>query len=266
MRNNLALRLHGLARLPEAEPLYRDALEVLERRLGPTHPRTGDILMNLGNLLIDRGAFAAAAEVVERAAAIARATMAPGNLYRTAADMNLGSVHLENGRFAEAEALYRAGLETLRREGGDDHPSTARALTLLAKSLALQGELAAAEQHYSRALAIERRLSTAPTSTFQTLVGLAQVLRDTGRPREAQVLLEEALELVGDAFPEGNWRRAEARLELGAAHLHQGRREEAEALIRPAHEALVAVLPEDSHRLERSWSIVAEMDASGGNA
>jgi serine/threonine-protein kinase len=265
MRNNLALQLHGLARLPEAEALYRDALEVFERRLGPTHPRTGEILMNLGNVLLDRGAFGVAAELVERAAAIARETLAPGNLYRTAADMNLGSVHLESGRFAEAEALYRAGLETLRRDGGDDHPMTARALTLLAKSLALQGELAAAEDHYRRALEIERRLSIAPNSIFQTLVGLAQVLCDTGRPREAQALLEEAIELAGDTLPEDNWRLAEARLVLGVAHLEQGRREEGERLIRSAHERLITALPADSHRLERSSSIVAELDAAAGN-
>jgi hypothetical protein len=48
--NNLAQLLRATARLPEAEPMMRRALAILEKSLGPDHPNTVIVRNNLAAL------------------------------------------------------------------------------------------------------------------------------------------------------------------------------------------------------------------------
>jgi len=51
LQNNLAMLFHDQGKLDEAEPLFREALEVRRRTLGDTHPNTLANINNLGLLL-----------------------------------------------------------------------------------------------------------------------------------------------------------------------------------------------------------------------
>jgi len=55
LQNNLAMLFHDQGKLDEAEPLFREALEVRRRTLGDTHPNTLANINNLGLLLKDQG-------------------------------------------------------------------------------------------------------------------------------------------------------------------------------------------------------------------
>jgi hypothetical protein len=51
--NNLAVLLNETNRNAEAEPLYRRALTISEKSLGPDHPDVAYRLNNLATLLVD---------------------------------------------------------------------------------------------------------------------------------------------------------------------------------------------------------------------
>ena len=53
--NNLGSVLHALGRLNEAEPLFRQSLEIQRKALGPEHADVGTSLNNLGMLLQAQG-------------------------------------------------------------------------------------------------------------------------------------------------------------------------------------------------------------------
>lgn len=72
---------------------------------------------------------------------------------------------------------------------------------------------------FGDALAIQRQtLPATHLNTALTLTQLARLLLQRGRPRDAEALAREAVELTQAALPAGHHRRAEARAALAAAH------------------------------------------------
>ena len=53
--NNLAVLYHAQGKYAEAEPLYRRALGIREKALGPEHPDVATSLNNLAELYRPRG-------------------------------------------------------------------------------------------------------------------------------------------------------------------------------------------------------------------
>ncbi len=110
-------------RYAEAEPLYRRALAIHEKALGPEHP---DVATDLNNL----------AELLQTTAATPRPSRSTGARWRSdeqalgpehpdvATDLNNLAVLLETtGRYAEAEPLYRRALAICEKALGPEHPA-----------------------------------------------------------------------------------------------------------------------------------------------
>ena len=70
---------------------------------------------------------------------------------------NLASLYQTQGRYAEAEPLYKRALAIREKALGPDHPTVATSSNNLAHSYDAQGRYAEAEPLYKRALAIRRR-------------------------------------------------------------------------------------------------------------
>src|SRR5262249_32657058 len=75
--NNQALEQESKGNLGAAESLFRSAIEIADRNLGPDHPDTAGSLNNLGDLLESRGDLAAAEPLYRRAVAIAEKSLGP---------------------------------------------------------------------------------------------------------------------------------------------------------------------------------------------
>ena len=76
---------------------------------------------------------------------------------------NLAVVYCDQGKYADAEGLYKRALAIKEKALGADHPDVANALDNLARVYDEQGKYADAEALHKRALAIRRRRS-APTT------------------------------------------------------------------------------------------------------
>jgi len=101
----------------ETENLFRKALAIQERTLGPSHPATANTLNNLSTYLDRRGRPEEAEPLQRRALDILEKSL--GSLHPdTAAMLTTLAVMLDRqGKLSEAEASYRKAVEVARQAG-----------------------------------------------------------------------------------------------------------------------------------------------------
>ena len=92
---NLGVALTLLADFADAEAVYRELLDLLERRFGAEHGDTATVLSNIGKTLIAQGRFAEAEPVLKNSIAVMERTLEPGHPLIGAALSNLGHVYFE---------------------------------------------------------------------------------------------------------------------------------------------------------------------------
>jgi CHAT domain-containing protein/tetratricopeptide (TPR) repeat protein len=138
-----------------------------------------------------------------------------------------------NGRYAEAEALFRRGLALREQAEGPDHPRTAESLRKLAWLLDYEGRYADAEPLARRALAIDEKvLGAEDLETADSLDYLASILNEEARYAEAEPMLRRALAIRQRLLPADHPRVGESLNDLGQLLGDTGRYAEAEPLIR----------------------------------
>ena len=90
------------------------------------------------------------------------------------------------GRYAEAESLYKQSLVIFEKALGPEHPDVAQSLNNLGELYRAQGKYSKAEPLYKRSLAIwEKALGPEHPNMAQGLENYAALLRKTNREAEA---------------------------------------------------------------------------------
>jgi tetratricopeptide (TPR) repeat protein len=214
---DLSLRLFGIAnflklgaRYEGAEPLFRRALEILEKVLGPENPSTATCLSNLALLLYEKGDYEGAAPLYRRALEIDEKVLGPENPSTAKCLSNLALLLYAKGDYEGAEPLYRRALEIRERALGPEHPYTATCLSLLALLLHSKGDYEGAEPLYRRALGIlEKTLGPEHLEMATSLDYLAKLLEDKRDYEGAEPLYRRALEIdekvLGPEHPYTAW-------------------------------------------------------------
>ena len=173
----------------EAEPLFKRALAIGEKALGPDHPDVATSLNNLAVLYRATGRYAEAEPLYQRALAIGEKALGPEHPDVATRLNNLAVLYQATGRYAEAEPLYQRALAIGEKALGPDHPDVATALN----NLAVLYQATAATPRPSRSTsapspsARRRSAPTTPTSP-PSLNNLAELYRATGRYAEAEPL------------------------------------------------------------------------------
>jgi Tfp pilus assembly protein PilF len=107
---------------------------------------------------------------------------------------NLAHVYELQGKYGEAEGLYKRALAITEKAKGTSHPDVAPTLANLAIVHELQGKYGEAEGLYKRALAItEKAKGTSHPDVAPTLNNLALLYRAQGKYSEAEGLFKRAL-------------------------------------------------------------------------
>ncbi|MFM6478627.1 MAG: CHAT domain-containing tetratricopeptide repeat protein, partial [Microcystis panniformis] len=148
---------------------------------------------------------------------------------------NLALLYLFQGRYSEAEPLYKEALAISKQQLGDNHPLTVAILNNLAELYRVQGRYSGAEPLYNRSLAIiKQQLGDNHPDTATSLNNLALLYLFQGRYSEAEPLYKEALAIskqqLGDKHPD----TATSLNNLAALYKSQGRYSEAEPLYQQA--------------------------------
>jgi CHAT domain-containing protein/Tfp pilus assembly protein PilF len=101
----------------ETESLFRKALAIQERTLGPDHPATANTLNNLSTYLDRRGRPEDAEPLQRRALDILEKSLGPLHPDTAAMLTTLALMLDRQGKLSESEALYRKAVEIARQAG-----------------------------------------------------------------------------------------------------------------------------------------------------
>jgi tetratricopeptide (TPR) repeat protein len=222
---------HGRAARSQAAPLFRDALAISEKVLGPEHPDTVKNLGNLANLLRDQGDLAGARPLYERVLAIHEKVLGPEHPDTATSLNNFANLLKDQGDLAGARPLYERALAIREKALGPEHPDTASSLNNLADLLRDQGDLAGARPLFERTLAIcEKVLGPEHPHTATSLNNLAFLLKHQGDLAGARPLYERALAIYEKGRGPEHRTTNRTRRNLAWLHLLIGRPTEALAL------------------------------------
>lgn len=142
-----ALCLNNLGRYPEAEQLWRDALEIRTNRLGNNHADTAPIRTHLAQNLLLQGRLTEARELVEHDQFDIRGSDAGRNSRAAIRTSILGSIIARTETLEKARPLLQNALALYLELKGESHPETATAYRKLALNLT-------AQHHFSESAAL----------------------------------------------------------------------------------------------------------------
>jgi tetratricopeptide (TPR) repeat protein len=198
--NNQANSVADLGNYPEAERLYREAIEIF-RSLGPAfEPHTAGTLVNLGIALSGDGQRSAATKLFQEALALHRRWLGNRNL-RTVTNMNeLATSYLMTGDPVRAAAMY-AEILPIERELYPHDIQTARTLEGLSYGLVRDGQgqqaLKLAEEALDIAIKATGENSLDTALAYSSVAESYRILKSGDRAlplyRKARALYEKAL-------------------------------------------------------------------------
>jgi tetratricopeptide (TPR) repeat protein len=204
----------GQSKHAEAEPLFRKALTIREKSLGPRHPDTAQSCNNLALNLQVQGRAREAEPLYRQAVAICEEALGPRHPDTAQNYHNLAVNVAMQGRFKDAEPLYRKAMAIYEEALGPRHPRAASSYNSLASNLVHQGLLKEAEPLYRKALAIrEKVLGRCHPHTASSYDDVAYTLGAQGRHKAVEPFLQAAVECTERA----RLRMASAALDKAAA-------------------------------------------------
>src|SRR6516164_5056108 len=192
--NNLAVELFNSGRYSEAEPIFKRALAIREKTIGPNHPDVAATLSYLASLYHKQGRYADAEPLFKRSLAIQEKVLGPDHPNVATYLNNLAALYYDQGRYADAEPLYKRSLAIREKVLGPDHPSVATSLNNLAELYENQGRYADAEPLFNRSLAIQEKvLGPDHPSVAASLNNLAELYHDQGRYADALPIVQRTI-------------------------------------------------------------------------
>lgn len=190
---DLARALAGGGRFAEAEPVFREVLELSDRLYPEDHEQVSIAVNNYALIQHDLGRYEAAEPLYRRAAEL-ELRLGGEDARQGITRANWALLLIDLGRYREAAAVCQEVL-THREQGGPVDPvSVADALEYLAMALQGESRLAEAEAAARRSLTLrERHLRPEDRDIARSRNLLGAVLRDRGALDAAEPLLRSAL-------------------------------------------------------------------------
>ncbi|MDP3284559.1 MAG: CHAT domain-containing protein, partial [Desulfobacterales bacterium] len=142
----------------KAEPLYKRALAVAEKVLGPEHPNTALSLNNLAMLYESLGDYSKAEPLYKRALAINEKVLGPEHPDTAQSLNNIAGLYCSLGDYSKAEPLYKRALAIKEKVLGSEHPDTAISLNNIAGLYAAGEDFLHAHKFRIRAQNIEGKI------------------------------------------------------------------------------------------------------------
>ncbi len=187
----LGLIEENSSRFDDAESLYREAVALYERTVGPDNPQTAEALWSLAELHAFRGRRGEAEQEFERALAVERKSVGEKNPLLASTLIDLGSLYMNERRYSEADASLKEALGIYRTL---DHPDAADALRILGVSLINQERYSEAERQLEEAVAFSKsKLGPSHQVTMTALGNLGEAQLRLGRLDVAQKNLQDSV-------------------------------------------------------------------------
>jgi len=171
--------------IEKADQLQSQAVELIERSLGASHPMLAGGWSNLAMLRARQQRYIEAEQMARRAIAIYETALGDSHPHLATAVNNLAQILRYHGRLLEVEPLLRRAVNIWSRSLGPHHLDTARGMKNLGDFFASRGKSKGAEQWYRRALDSAAKQPEAGKSLMASaLEGLSEVYRMENRRTE----------------------------------------------------------------------------------
>ncbi|HEX8702001.1 MAG TPA: tetratricopeptide repeat protein [Myxococcaceae bacterium] len=192
---NVGRVLYVQGRYGEAEARHQQALELLERTLGPDSLAVADALFKRSAAKAAQGRSDEALELGHRALALREKALGPEHPEVGLGLAELAEVRWYRREFEEAERLALRSIDILERALGPDHPGLISALNTLATTrLDLRWKPADTLPLLERAMRLMQASGGADSSDSAVLANnIATAMARAGRVPEAVRLLTEAI-------------------------------------------------------------------------
>lgn len=230
-----------------AESLNRRALALDRQLFGNSHPTVAFELSEIASSEATLGRFQEAETLYREAVAIDTAWYGRNNP-KTAQSTNLLAMMLTQERkYAEAAPLLQEVLPILEQAFGKDHLYVALALDSMGTVEMMRGDLAAAQAHAERAVAIDKALfGDSNHTTAVVMAHLAQIFIKEEKYGRAEPLLRETVKALTERSLPGNLAVGGARELLGHVLLREKHYTEAEEQLTAAY-AILSKQPSPSY-------------------
>lgn len=183
------------------EDLYKQALSIHKKLLGPNHGDVAADLHRLALLYRKQGRYVGAEELFKHALQIREQMLGPENPYTADSFYELGRINNIQGKYHEAEEPLKRALKIRERTLSPKHPDIAASLNELGWLYRHLGRYEEAEEVHSQALAMrEKTLEPGDPRIAQTLYDLAWLYYDTGKYDTAEALLRRSLAIREQAL------------------------------------------------------------------
>ncbi|WP_394827976.1 protein kinase domain-containing protein [Pendulispora albinea] len=215
---------HEKDRYSEVERLV-PFIETHVQRFDPQGPTHVELLFVLGVIEADRGNYERAIEQLRMVLDMTRTVFAENDLRRIQIYQHLIDVERAVSQFDKAIAHARLALAETEALFGKEHPRLAGTLSLLARMLTEQGDLAgarAAREHASRM--VEQVFPSENTYLSKSLFDLGYAYLEAAEPEAALSLFRRAHTItVAESWNGASELAAMARAEMELGHLETAR-------------------------------------------
>ncbi|MGK7958550.1 MAG: tetratricopeptide repeat protein [Crocosphaera sp.] len=249
----------------EAEPWYKQCLNILQERLGEEHPYVAQSLNNLAVLYNEQGRYSEAESLNLQALKLRKNLLGEDHPDVAQSLNNLALLYSYQGRYSEAESLNLQALKLNINLLGENHPDVALSINNLALLYSYQGRYSEAKALFLQALELWKNLlGENHPDVALSINNLARIYYYQRRYEEAEPLFLQALELRKNLLGEDHPDVAQSIHDLAVLYKAQGRYSEAESLNLQALELRKNLLGEDHPYVALSINNLAELYKAQG--
>nr|WOD46566.1 hypothetical protein [Trichoderma atroviride] len=244
--SNIAGANQYLGRYQTAERLYRQALELDEKRLGKEHARTLVGMSNLGGVLYHLGQSEESERILRQVYEVRENLLGKDHPDTIRSKNSLATTFTKRGKYKEAEEMYQQAFEQRKGMLGIDHPDTLYSMENVAITLADLGKYEEAEEMHHQIFERRKRvLGMDHPDTIRSMGNLAFALHGMGKYKESEIMYSQVFEqskrVLGMNHPDTLWSMDNFAFALGKL----GKYKEAEEIHRQVFEQSKRVLGVD---------------------
>jgi eukaryotic-like serine/threonine-protein kinase len=263
-KKGLAISIASQTRFAEAEPLFQQLIEH-EQAVGDQR-ELGSVLINYGNLKLQKGEYDPAASLLQRALTLLERAGEPASASLAKVLFNLGLVYRLQGRQREAMTALERSLAILMKSPRPSSSIVASAKKQLSHLYRDVGELETAQRYAEEALAIREKLFPANhPSIGETLESLAQIAQRRGDRGAARQFYERSIRTYEASQPGDDRALADSLRSFAAFLQEEGETKEAVRLYERALALRRKILGDRHRTVAEIWDDVARARLAAGD-
>ena len=263
--SNLASAKNALGNEDEAEPLYKEAIDLDRRHYGARHLEVAADLNNYAAYLGELGRYAEADSIYREVLEIRREGYGDSHTEIALTLHNRGHTLRMMGKQAEAEAMLGEAAAMRQKLYGGPHPRLAATLRELGSAVMAQGRHAEAESLFVASLEMTRVLVGEVHADVASCINdLAVVAFLKGDLRRSKERFAESLAIFEQLLPPDHPTVLTIRTNLGRVALESGDLDSAERVYAQALAQLRTRYGENHPRVAEMWIGTGSVRAARG--